>query len=662
MLLMPMRLMRGLAAAAMMILACGAQAQAPAAQAAPTVVQNQIQTPRAVGSGTDAASGSMQLREPTVQPSAATRSFVAPRAALEATDAAFLALPSEFEEHVNRRAGVPIEALRLPGVDVQLPLPPLWDAMQQRRIRRLGADLMTSLPVRSDAVDYNPLVPPDYVIAAGDEIVLTIWGSVEADLRLFVDRSGRITVPAVGAVMVSGVRYGELPGVISKRVAQVFRNFELSVSLGQLRGMRVYVTGFVARPGAFTVNSLSSMANAVVRAGGPSASGSFRDITLRRGGAVVSRLDFYDLLLKGDRSGDVLLQAEDVVHIGPIGAQVAAIGSVNRPAIYELKSGETVAHLLKMAGGTSPVADTSQFVLERLDERATVRVLQVSAGSVPDTELRNGDILRAFNAVTIAAPINIQNKRVRVEGEVVRPGDYILPPDSTIQDALRVAGGLTTGAFVFGTDFSRESVRIRQQENYERALRDLEVEISRATTTQRVASADEAAALNGRLAATARLLERLRGIKPTGRVVLQLPADGRQLPDLVLEDGDRLLIPPVPTSIGVFGSVFNAGNYLKEDSRTLSDYLRMAGGPTTGADSASTFVLRANGTVVSNLQTRNWFGGLSGSFESLPALPGDTLFVPEQMNKTTLIQDLKDWTQILSQFALGVAAFVTLTD
>jgi hypothetical protein len=215
---------------------------------------------------------------------------------------------------------------------------------------------------------------------------------------------------------------------------------------------------------------------------------------------------------------------------------------------------------------------------------------------------------------------------------------------------------------VFGTDFSRESVRIRQQENYERALRDLEVEISRATTTQRVASADEAAALNGRLAATARLLERLRGIKPTGRVVLQLPADGRQLPDLVLEDGDRLLIPPVPTSIGVFGSVFNAGNYLKEDSRTLSDYLRMAGGPTTGADSASTFVLRANGTVVSNLQTRNWFGGLSGSFESLPALPGDTLFVPEQMNKTTLIQDLKDWTQILSQFALGVAAFVTLTD
>jgi protein involved in polysaccharide export with SLBB domain len=301
-------------------------------------------------------------------------------------------------------------------------------------------------------------------------------------------------------------------------------------------------------------------------------------------------------------------------------------------------------------------------VLERVDERATVRAVQIDMAKADGTELRSGDVLLAFNAVTLATSQQRQNKRVRVEGEVLRPGDYLMPAQSTIGDALSAAGGLTQGAFVFGTDFTRESVRLAQQENYERALRNLETEIALATSTQRITSADEAAAVSGRSAATARLIERLRTIKPSGRVVLQMPPDSRELPNLVLEDGDRLFVPPVPTSVGVFGSVFNAGSYLREDGRTLADYLRQAGGPKRGADAGSSFVLRANGTVVSNLQESGWGGGLRGNFERLPALPGDTLFVPEELDKTTFVQYAKDWTQILAQFALGVAAFVTLTN
>ncbi len=554
--------------------------------------------------------------------------------------------PSEFEIYVNGLA-FPGEQF---GLDSELP------------IRRLGADLMVSPDRDANAVDYSPLVPPDYIVSAGDEILLTIWGSVDADLRLIVDRSGRITLPRVGAIMVSGVRYADLAATISQRVAQTFKNFQLSVSLGQLRGVRVYVTGFVARPGAYTVSALSSMANALVKAGGPSASGSFRNVQLRRGSGLVSTLDFYDLLLKGNRSSDLLVQADDVVHVGPIGPQVGVIGSVNRPAIFELKPGESTADALRMAGGFAAVADTTRMSLERVDERATLRVVQVDVAQAEQTPLRNGDVLRAFNAVNVASPIQRQNKRVRVEGEVVRPGDYVLPAASTIDDALRAAGGLTSGAFVFGTEFSRESVRVTQQMNYERALRNLETELALAATTQRITSAEEAAAQAGRSAATAKLIERLKSIKPTGRVVLQVPPESRELPNLVLEDGDRIMVPPVPTSVGVFGSVFNAGNYLREDGRSLADYLRLAGGPTRGADAGSTFVLRANGTVVSNLQVKTWGSGLSNRFEQTPALPGDTLFVPEEIDKTTWVQYAKDWTQILYQFALGVAAFVTLTN
>ena len=554
--------------------------------------------------------------------------------------------PSEFEIYVNRLAFPTLEFRK-------------GDLLP---IRRLGSELMDESARDRDAVDFSPLVPPDYVISPGDEIVLSIWGSVDAELRLFVDRSGRITVPRIGSMMVSGVRYADLPETIRLRVAQIFKNFQLSVSLGQLRGVRVFVTGFVARPGAYTVTALSGMANALVRAGGPSTSGSFRDIQLRRGNKTVSKLDFYDLLLSGNRHADQMVQADDVVHVGPIGPQVAVIGSVNRAAIFELKPGETMSDALRMAGGFSAVADTTRLVMERVDERATVRAVQIEMAQSDKTELRSGDVLRAFNAVTLATSQQRQNKRVRVEGEVLRPGDYLLPAQSTLDDALRAAGGLTQAAFVFGTDFTRESVRLSQQENYERALRSLETDIALATSTQRITSADEAAAQTGRAAATARLIEKLRAIKPSGRVVLQMPPESRELPKLVLEDGDRLFVPPVPSSVGVFGSVFNAGSYLREDGRSLADYLQLAGGPTRGADARSTFVLRANGTVVSNLQESGWGGGLRGNFERLPALPGDTLFVPEELDKTTFVQHAKDWTQILAQFALGVAAFVTLTD
>jgi protein involved in polysaccharide export with SLBB domain len=259
---------------------------------------------------------------------------------------------SEFEQYVNRLAA-PVE------------------------IRRLGSDLMVGAGKPGQVVEYSPLVPPDYLISPGDELVLSMWGSVDAELRLVVDRTGRISVPRAGTIMVAGIRYADLPATISQRMAQVFKNFQLSVSLGQLRGVRVYVTGFVARPGAYTVSGLSSMANALVLAGGPSASGSFRNIQLRRGRELVSTLDFYDLLLNGDRANDKLVQADDVIHVGPVGTQIAVIGSVNRPAIYELKPGETVVDLQRMTGGFSAVADRTRFSLERVEDRATVRVTQV---------------------------------------------------------------------------------------------------------------------------------------------------------------------------------------------------------------------------------------------------------------------------------------------
>ncbi|MFT7721745.1 MAG: SLBB domain-containing protein [Roseateles sp.] len=541
---------------------------------------------------------------------------------------------SEFEAYVSELAGIPVQ--------------------------RLGHDLMLPTRNASAAVEANRQVPPDYVVGLGDEIQLTLWGSVDADLRLTVDRAGRIVIPRVGPVVVAGVKQADLNDLLTRRVGQVFRNFQLSATLGRLRSIRYYVTGFVARPGAYSVSSLATVMTGLVQAGGPSAAGSFRSIELRRGGKVVGHFDLYDLLVRGDKQGDLPLQADDVLHVGPIGPQVGVLGSVNKPAVVELKGRETVADALAAVGGLTAVADASRLALERLSDRNDRRVVQLALPGDAAQKLVNGDVLRAFSGVSAVLPQDKQYKRVRVEGEVARPGDYVLPPASTLQDAVQAAGGFTSKAYVFGTDFSRESVRKAQEENYDRALRDMEIEFTRSTSTQRAANADEAAAQAQRAAGNARLIDRLRATRPTGRIVLQLDQGARDLPALPVEENDRLYVPARPNTVGVFGSVFNGGSYLLRDGSSVDDILKLAGGPTRGADTGSTFVIRANGTVISARQASSGWLSMGSTMAALPALPGDTVFVPEEMNKTTFIQEAKDWTQILYQFGLGAAALKTI--
>ena len=558
--------------------------------------------------------------------------------------------PSEFEIYVQRQAG---------AVQAQMQDDHGVAQGAGRPVRRFGANLVTDDTIGAATQDPLPSVPGDYIVRSGDEISLTIWGSVDANLQVTVDRAGRIDVPRVGAITLAGVRNADLVDVISRRVGQTFRNFQLTATLGQVRPIRVFVGGYVEHPGSITVNGLSSVLHALMRAGGPSAAGSFRDIHLRRSGRELAVFDLYDLLLKGDRNSDQLVQPDDVLFVGPIGTQVAVLGSVNQPAIYELKPGETLDDVLHMAGGFTAVADRSRVTIERLADRASGKVSQLDLPGHQRDALATGDVIRAFSAVSVALPQDKQNEHVRVEGEVLRPGDYILPPGSRIEDALRAAGGLTRDAYLFGTEFTRESVRRVQVANYERALRDFETDMAKNQANQRATSSEELNAQAASAQSNARLLARLREIQPTGRVVLPLAPDAVALPNMTLEDGDTLTIPQRGSSVGIFGSVFNTGNFVYEQGHTTRQYLALAGGPTRGADQDSIFMIRANGSVISAQQGASfWHSG--NNLSDAAVEPGDTIFVPEQLNKSTFVQDAKDWTQILYQFGLGLAGIKTL--
>src|SRR5581483_2235903 len=184
---------------------------------------------------------------------------------------------------------------------------------------------------------------------------ISIWGQVTFSGRMIVDREGNITIPHVGPVNVAGVKYEQLHDVLTQAVGHFYKNFQLSVSLGRLRSIQVYVTGFARKPGNYTVSSLTTLVDALFASGGPSAQGSMRAIQLKRNGAVVTQFDLYDFLLRGDNSKDVPLQPEDVIFIPPIGPLAAISGAVHVPAIYELGPNSTLGDEIAIAGGLSTV-------------------------------------------------------------------------------------------------------------------------------------------------------------------------------------------------------------------------------------------------------------------------------------------------------------------
>ena len=688
-------------------------------------------------------------------------------------------------------------------------------------------------------------VPSDYVIGPGDEIMVRAWGQIDVDVRTTVDRNGRIYIPKVGAINVAATRYQDLDARVRSSVARVFKNFDLVVTLGELRSIQIFVVGQVRRPGSFTVSSLSTLVNALFSSGGPTTKGSLRKVQLKRGNKVVTEFDFYELLLNGDKSKDVALLPGDVIFVPAIGPLAAIAGSVSSPAIFELKPGQKLEDLVAMAGGLSTNASGQKVTLERIagrksrvveelgldatglsrpvmdgdlvnvftlsprlmnavtlrgnvatpvrfewkdglhisdiipersmlvvpdywlqrdragrpkswlleedeptdmaaeaksdsnakgnttaskidssgrrtdiaqirkrerekdelggqdrERRDTSKVRRdvkrpgaevnwdyavverlnpidystilipfnlgaaiVDKGSEHNLKLEPGDIVTIFSKDDIQGPQSKQSKFVRLEGEFQTAGVYQIEPGETLRQLLARVGGITSNAYIYGSEFTRDSTRVQQQLRLDEALGRLEVEMQRSGVkrAQGVVEVEQAQSLQAEALAQKELLAKLRLIRATGRIVLEVKPEAKSLkdfPDLVLEDGDRLLLPPRPSTVSVFGSVYNQNAYIYKQGKQVSDYLAQAGGPTKDADKSSLYLLKADGSVISK-QQGGWFGrGFNGERVN----PGDSIIVPEDLDKLSWTRELKDWTQIFYQFALGVVGLKVLGD
>jgi protein involved in polysaccharide export with SLBB domain len=269
--------------------------------------------------------------------------------------------------------------------------------------------------------------------------------------------------------------------------------------------------------------------------------------------------------------------------------------------------------------------------------------------------LEPGDIVTIFSQADMQVPIGQQSKFVRLEGEFQSAGVYQVLPGETLRHLITRVGGFTPQAYLYGAEFTRESVREDQQQRLDQYVNDLDKSIEQGAGAQRGLSPDEALAEHQALEGQRRLVEKLRQLRATGRIVLQLKPNAslNELPDLVLEDGDRFLVPFRPATVNVIGAVYNTNSFIYKPGQTFGDYLRLSGGATRNGDKSRSFIIRADGTTVSKYGHSSLF---FNNFDSTRLMAGDTIVVPEKLDKGVVLRGFKDWTTIISQFVLGAAA------
>jgi len=728
-----------------------------------------------------------------------------------------------------------------------------------------GASLFRRVPSTFAPVDMSP-VPPDFIVGPGDELRIRVWGQLSFQANVRVDRSGDVYLPEVGPVHVASVPFADLDGHLRNAVGRVFHNFDLTVDLGQIRSIQIYLAGEARTPGVYTVSSLSTLVDALFAGGGPNTQGSLRDIQLRRGSQTVAHFDLYDLLVRGYKSTDAKLLSGDVIFIPPVGPQIAMTGSVKSPAVYELLPGEPLSGALADAGGVSAVAAAARISVERIQNHSDRQAMEVAydkdglatpladgdivrvfsvvprygktvtlrgnianpgrfawhpgmrvselipdkdslvtrnywwkrtqlglpapefeptlgfqnlrqpydgnaitlrppvseetnpqdatqysnqnstqdstqyttrdqAGSLQnrdlsaqqrngsssigaqqtamasqgprpaqrttirllapdidwdyavveridtdtlkttlipfdlgklvlehdasqDLELKSGDIVSVFSEADIHVPLEEQTKLVTLDGEFVHAGVYTVKPGETLKHLVERAGGITPKAYLYGSEFTRQSVRIAQQARIDEYVQNLSMRIQRSNLAIAAStSSGQDLATNAAAQSNERdLIAALRQVRATGRIVLTMKPDSSgtgSLPDVTMENGDRFVIPPVPSVINVIGAVYNQNSFLYVAGRRVGAYLTQAGGANREADEKHEFIIRANGDVVSRDTVNSVWGN---DFAKLRLNPGDSIVIPEKTFKPSAMRGVLEWSQLFSQLAFGVAA------
>lgn len=449
-------------------------------------------------------------------------------------------LPQETQTHGTRqqtgRTQLQSELLSIPP-DTLLPH------------RREGLEVFGTGLFRREKLSFEPSLniptPRNYIIGPGDELLVEVWGASQQTYTLPVSPEGQVRIANLGLVRVGGLSVEQASELIISRLSGIYSgmrganpNTFAQVSLGNVRSIKVTIAGDAFMPGTFTLPAFATVFNALYYAGGPSQKGSFRNIQVIRNGRNIANLDLYSFLLKGETELNIRLQDEDLIFIGPYANRVHFSGEIKRPAIYELRQGETLADLILFAGGFSANAFTRHLQVDRPTENQR-RLLNVERDLFSSFLVHNGD------RIEVGPLLETYENRVSIRGAVYREGEYALSEGMGIRQLLALAEGLREDAF------SQRAALYRLRDNRQLEVVDINLD----------------AILNG------------------------------QSPDVSLQREDLLVISSVleleqERKVRIYGEVQQTGDYPWARGMSLGELIRKSGGLTDAASLARVEVAR----------------------------------------------------------------------
>jgi protein involved in polysaccharide export with SLBB domain len=580
-------------------------------------------------------------------------------------------------------------------------IPSLYDMYVQAVARptvpkRFGSEVFENGTRDSQLIPMDLPVGPEYVVGPGDGLSIDLWGSVSRRFYRVVDRGGRVSLPEVGPLLVSGKSLANVQEEMQRILRTQFRDVSADVSLARLRTIRVYEVGDITNPGAYDISSLSTPLNALFAAGGPTPRGSFRIVKHYRGNELVQMVDLYDLLLHGVKADIERLENGDSVLVPPIGPQVTVEGMVRRPAIYELKDEKSLASVLELAGGLLSKATLRHIEVQRTVANKKQTMLSLDIGESDENaaitqklesfEVYDGDRIRIYPI----APAN--QDAVYLEGHVLRPGQYSYRANMHITDlistykellpepALQYAEIIRLNApdfhpsvesFNLGEALDNPSqspiiqpmdtIRVFSRFDFENAPTVSVGGDVRKPGTYRTSGQihlSDAIHLAGGLAPDAatedaQVFRYMQGGKVRiFSVSLSQAMEGNPTENILLQPRDRLLIhrsPDAvePAAVSVLGAVGKPGRYPFTREMTAAELIRVGGGLRPSAD-----------TQLADLTRYQWQGDtqLAAQHETIDiraALAGDPKSNVSLHNGDVLtIRQLPDWNDLGASIAV----------
>lgn len=476
---------------------------------------------------------------------------------------------------------------------------------------------------------------PDYLISVGDQIDVKLWGAVDVQMVLPVDAQGNVFIPRVGPVRVLNVRNGELNAVVEREVRRTYRE-EVGVyaTLAAAVPVKVFVSGFVRRPGLYPGYASDSLLNFLDRAGGiASLSGSYIDVRVLRGEQTIARVDLYEFLTKGSLA-QVQLRDGDSIFVGPIGSTAMVTGLVASPAQFEFRPGTRISELLEIAGVNGRATNVS---ITR-SEGSRREVIYVPVG---DPAL-NGPVVTG-DYIEVMADRLVGQIAVTLEGEHEGAGQYVLPYSATLADMLEQVR-YSPQSEKTGIQLYRNSVAARQKEVLDQMLTKLEQSVLAARSTTR----EEAELRTREAQLVLQFVERARKIQPKGQVVLPREFDPSKI---ALEDGDVVRIPRMSNLVQVHGEVFLPNAFMWRKGYYVSDYINQAGGLIQKSSGERVLLIRPSGEIASEEG--------SGFVMAERVEPGDEILVLPGVD-TKRFQFGKDVIQVIYQIAIAAGVLARL--